>query len=76
MNEFEVTVVFDVGDPESVARFVQKIQAANPAQAVFMMMAKLVPGENTGFTQKDVIQVLVTDLNNNVASNLLLGDRK
>lgn len=72
-RDFRVTLVFDVGDYETVARFdMPRVQAPDPVAAAAEVLDRFDAGKaGGGFTRDDVVQVIVTRAEPGVAPNLL-----
>lgn len=70
MNGYEVTLVLDVDDPETVGRMSVAIKANSMPEAAYLMMNRL--DSLQGFAASEVIQILVTRPGTDVAGNLLI----
>lgn len=68
---WDVTITFDVGDPETVARItVRNVQAVRPTAAAQRTILDTV-GDGRGFSYDDVIEVTATRSDPGVRANLL-----
>jgi hypothetical protein len=73
VSGFDVSLGFDVGDPETVAWFHLEVDVLDPATAVAMVLDRLDGAEygRAGFGRDDIVQVVVTRRPPGVADNLL-----
>ncbi len=71
MSKYQVEMCFAVGDRETIAKFtLPSVEGDNPL-AVMTKVDELFDTPEPGFAREDLVQITVTDLDADVAPNLL-----